>query len=301
MPGNIDVPGLLKTLQIDAERRGRDWWAPCPAHPEKDPSWHINAEGSHHCFGCQFEGGPAELVGVKMGLPLNEALRWLRDNTTRARVDVPSEVRVRLRRGMLGRFRLPEYVTGPLDSWVTPARRYALRRGLTDAQVNKWHIGYCVQGRLFGRLVFPILSGDAAVGYHARTFTEDTKRYLYPARNEGADVGAIFGQNGWTDATTEDELTLTEGALDALACERAGATFVGAIGGSEPNAHQLLRMARWRRVAVASDGDAAGDKVHRKVLQALHRTSTIRRVPIPTGRDACDLPEDDLRELLWRS
>lgn len=299
--GNINVTELLQTLGVKAEKRGLDWWAICPDHDEKTPSWHINEDGSHHCFGCGFDGGPAELVGVVLGLDLKGALTWLRTNSdSRPTEQIPDEVNVVLRRTALAQFNMPDYSTGKLAEWVTPARRYAVARGLTDQQIGAWHLGFSVSGRLFGRLVIPIYDHRGkALSYHARTFVNHDKRYFYPDRSEHPDIGAIFGQSSWVEMlTVGKELILTEGAFDALACQRAGAPWIGAVGGSQPSPAQMLRLSRWRKIAVASDGDRAGDQMFETLARNLRTTTQVRRIQIPAGEDADALDPDHLKELL---
>jgi DNA primase len=241
------------------------------------------------------------VVGKVRGLDLDAALDWLRNNAGRKAEHIPEDISIVPRRATLGGFRMPGYRHGLLRTWVTPARRYAEKRGLTDAQVKRWHLGYSVEGRLFGRLIFPIYSETAKpLSYHARAFTDDPKRYLYPHKSERPDLGAIFGQGEWVDVQPPNELVVTEGALNALACERAGTKFIGAIGGSETsiNPPKLLRLAQWSRIAVASDNDEPGDRMFEMLRRSLYRTSTVRRIPFPEGKDANDLDVAELRELL---
>lgn len=40
-------------------KRNNQWWAICPAHPDKNPSLHMKEEDDRvlmHCFGCQANG-----------------------------------------------------------------------------------------------------------------------------------------------------------------------------------------------------------------------------------------------------
>lgn len=39
-----------------AKTRGRDYWANCPVHGEKTPSFHVHADGWFRCFGCGRKG-----------------------------------------------------------------------------------------------------------------------------------------------------------------------------------------------------------------------------------------------------
>ena len=53
-------------------KRNKQWWAICPAHPDKNPSLHIKEEDDRvlmHCFGCQANGAKImEALGLSYGL-----------------------------------------------------------------------------------------------------------------------------------------------------------------------------------------------------------------------------------------
>ena len=46
----VDVAALLAFLGIKGRRRGSEWWACCPFHEEREPSWqiHDNADDLEH-------------------------------------------------------------------------------------------------------------------------------------------------------------------------------------------------------------------------------------------------------------
>ena len=48
---------------ISLERRGGSWWACCPFHHEKTPSFSINeSDQYYHCFGCGESGDVIKFV-----------------------------------------------------------------------------------------------------------------------------------------------------------------------------------------------------------------------------------------------
>ena len=59
-------------------RTGKNYWACCPFHEEKTPSFSVDPEkGLYHCFGCK-EGGNVFTFLEKMeGLSFGEALKKL--------------------------------------------------------------------------------------------------------------------------------------------------------------------------------------------------------------------------------
>jgi len=310
---SADVPRLLDALGIRYRTHGHELWAPCPHpdHKETRPSWSIShnpqspGNGSHHCFGCAFNGGPVDLVMAVRGLSMGGSRAWITDNGLWLKGSLPLAVSFEITKLLSNRLRIPsKLLSGPLNAWVTPVRKYALQRGLTDAQCLRWDICYAIDGAMGGRIVFPVKDeNEEWLGWHARTFCKQDKRYKNASEADGYDPGAIFGMRHWPpyDARAGLSLVLTEGALDALACERAGARFLAAIGGSEPHARQLLKLQQWDRILVATDGDHAGDRMFETLRGLLGRKVDIRRVEIPRDCDAAELTRDQLRELLWQA
>ena len=59
------------------ERGGR-WWACCPVHDERTPSFCLDSTRQRfHCFGCQADGDSIDLYGLGQGLSNREAIRQL--------------------------------------------------------------------------------------------------------------------------------------------------------------------------------------------------------------------------------
>ena len=55
-----------------------DYWACCPFHSEKTPSFHADdRKGRYHCFGCQVSGDIFTFVTETEGMPFPEAVEML--------------------------------------------------------------------------------------------------------------------------------------------------------------------------------------------------------------------------------
>lgn len=307
----VEVAKLLDWLGIDAKRRGVEWWARCPFHAEKEPSWQIhdepeaNEHGLWRCYGCGARGNAGTLVRDLCGVTYRDACELIASHGLFANAaPIPIRVNVELLRPRVG-FVLPTGVNfASFDKWVTPARRYAERRGITAEQVERWGVGYAVDGKLRGRIVFPIRDARRRlVGYTARSFTGDEPRYLEPKIADGYDPGAVFGEEHWPSPGERRILVVNEGAINALAVERAldawcaerdyATPAVGALRGSHLDPGQLASLASFELVVVVSDPDAAGDKLWRSLYEQRGRQLTLRRATTPVGEDACDVERRD--------
>lgn len=307
----VDIAKLLLWLGIKARRRGTEWWACCPVHGEKEPSWQIHdspdddAHGLWRCFGCGAKGNALGLVADRFDVGWREALEMVQEQgliggppPIPLRVEVVTE-RPRVRGCVLP----PGVMFGPVDQWVSPARRYILSRGITPEQIDRWGIGYAVDGKLRGRLVFPVRDAHGrVVGYSARTFIDDEKRYLEPSTADGYELGAVYGEEHWPPVGQRPVVVVTEGAINALAVERAvdvcpefGALAppFGAVRGSNLQPGHLVRLGTFGVVLVASDPDKAGDKLFADLKQALGRWARVRRVGLEVN-DCAATPIDEL-------
>ena len=308
---HLDVPDLLTRLGLTYQRKGRELWCSCPFHAdgqERTPSFCVRDQpgdeerhAHYRCYGsCEVRGG--SVVGLVMrlhGVDRQDAWRWIGGAGA-----PPPALRVDLVevRGSRAPFRLPQgVVVAPLGAWVSPARRYAEQRGLTPAQVERWGLGYAVEGRLRGRLVLPVRDACGRVtSYTARTFVGSPKKWLEPAGEEHGDKGSVFGEQHWPPAGDRQRVVVAEAALDALAVERVLPGPVAAVYGSELMPGHVARLSTFPEVVVASDPDAAGDKLVDQVAVALGRWSVVRRAILPAGHDACSLERED-PTLLYRA
>lgn len=293
----VDVPNLLERLGVKAKRKGREWWACCPLHEERTPSWQMRDDtddpekhGRWRCLGaCHTGGGPVGLVMGILGTDAKGAWQWLREGTLIERVPLSIEYddeAPSLARFVFG-FRLPLGVQfGSLEEWPEAARNYIKSRGVTEEQVDRWGIGYAVDGKLARRIVIPWR--DAAgklLGYTARTYLPGEKRYLEPGKDEGAARGAVYGEELWPAPGKRDVVVVTEGSFDGFAVERATGLPFGAACGSQFLPAHASKLSTFPRVIVVSDPDKAGKQMRDAIVEQLGRWSCVSFVELPKGFD----------------
>ncbi|WP_181708529.1 DNA primase [Chthonobacter rhizosphaerae] len=129
-----------------------DWWACCPFHQEKSPSFHCDdRRGIYHCFGCGASGDHFKFVTETEGLSFPEAVERLaetagvslpkpdpREREREAfRVDIVGAVEIAAK-FFEAKLRAPE---------GKPARDYLTRRGLTPKTVAEFRLGYAPDDR----------------------------------------------------------------------------------------------------------------------------------------------------------
>ncbi len=306
----VDVPELLARLGIEGKRRGREVWACCPLHEERTPSWQIRDDeesperhGRWRCLGaCHTGGSPTGLVMQLLGLGAREAWAWIKSGAAREAVP-PFEVEIVPGPPLRGAMRLPRgVIVAPLCEWPSPARDYLVRdRGVTEDQVERWGLGYAVDGRLAGRVVMPWRDERGKLlGYTARTFVDDAKKYLEPDSDEGAEKSAVYGEEHWQPPGHRDTLVVVEGGFDGYAVERATGLPFGALRGSQLLPGHLARLSTWQRVVIASDPDKAGKGLADALADALARYAVVTRPELPAGRDVAKIYMRDGAEAVAR-
>lgn len=300
----VDIARMLLSLGIEFRDRGGELWAPCPkpGHNERTASWSINEKGGHYCFGCKWKGGSLELVKRVVGLSNWAAADvYLEERGLYLDGAMPLAVQLRIQREQnQGDMEFPtEARVLPLAEWITPARRYAKERGITVGQVARWGLGYATGGYYANRILLPTRDRlGALLNITGRAWSKTkTPKYLNSKEKHGWNPAAVFGEQQWPEYATRSTLVLCEGELNALACERRGAPYIGALGGSQLEKEQVLKIGQFQRVIIAVDMDKAGSEVARSLRATLARWRRCSVVKFPDKRDPNDL-ERQAPELL---
>ncbi|MDX5361995.1 MAG: DNA primase, partial [Alphaproteobacteria bacterium] len=128
--------------------RKQDWWACCPFHGEKTPSFHVDErKGFYHCFGCGVKGDAITFLIEKQGMSFREAVEQL---AAEAGLEVPAESprQREAERQKAGLAEIMEmaaaFYEGQLrTASASHARAYLSEgRGLADATVARFRLGF---------------------------------------------------------------------------------------------------------------------------------------------------------------
>lgn len=288
---DVNVASLLERLGIAAKKSGKEWSAKCPLHNDRTPSWFMHDEpgsdrnGLWKCYGCGAVGGPTTIVSNLLGLEWAAAKDWIASN---ARADDATIFDARIvTEWPTKKFQIPVGgIFSPMEMWAQLPRSYLQARGVTADHVERWGLGYAVSGRLAGRIVIPVHDfKQKLVGYTARTFVNDPKKYLEPNMHECAEHGTIFGECYWPSMSDRWRVVIVEGAFDAISVEDATELPIAALRGSQLHPRHIAKLATFKNIIIATDPDPAGNKAAAALTEALSSTSTIRRVVMPAGHD----------------
>ena len=141
----VDVARGYMTMK----QKGRDFWACCPFHHEKTPSFKVNAAGqSYYCFGCKVHGNVIGLVMQLENLSWREAVEFL---ARRANIEIPktavddeSARNARKKERLLAALLIARdfYCKNLYKEGNVRALEYLHGRGIDDELIKTFHIGY---------------------------------------------------------------------------------------------------------------------------------------------------------------
>ncbi|MFA5468173.1 MAG: DNA primase [Sphaerochaetaceae bacterium] len=138
----------LISQYISVEKKGDRYWALCPFHEEKTPSFSVVPEkGFFHCFGCGKSGSIFDFVMEMEHLSFPEAVRFLAEKVgIENEEESPEE---RKKRDELKSMRsLYEKIAASFNYILlnSPAaqhaREYLERRGFSSQSINDYQVGY---------------------------------------------------------------------------------------------------------------------------------------------------------------
>lgn len=243
-------------------QKGGQYWACCPFHNEKTPSFHIDPDKqSYYCFGCGKGGGLISFVMDAERMEFPEAVEFLANMYNMELPTGENEGEARLKK------RITEMNTEAArwfrDMLSTDAgrraREYIEKRGLSRQTVLRFGLGYApdswnaltdhlrkkgftalemISGGLAGkgrnsecydlfrdRLMFPIIDGRGAViAFGGRVLSGDGDGQKYRNSSNTPIYSKKVNLYAYNIAKREknDRLILVEGYMDAVSLHQAG-------------------------------------------------------------------------------
>lgn len=129
-----------------------DYWACCPFHGEKSPSFHCeDRKGRYHCFGCGVSGDHFRFLTDLEGLSFPEAVQQIADMAGIAmpQPDLQAERRERERTSLQDVMEMATlFFQDQLQTSAgARARAYLRDRGLTGRTIETFRLGYAPESR----------------------------------------------------------------------------------------------------------------------------------------------------------
>ena len=304
----IDIATFIGQY-VSLRKRGRDLVGLCPFHGEKTPSFHVHAEeGYFKCFGCGAGGDVIAFVMKLENLPFAEAARLLANRAGIAlENEDPRAARRRSEREAI--YEANAIAVAYFERMLrspqgAAARAYCERRGLGEATIERFHLGYAPDGwsgltdelsahgvdlRLAekaglvkpsqrggyydfyrNRLMVPTYSTTGEViAFGGRDLGNNEPKYLNTSTTPVYTKGDhLFALNVARRAAQSDRtMIVVEGYLDCIALHQAG--FEGTVAAlgtafTEKQAAELRKYAD--HIYLCFDADAAGSSAATKAV-----------------------------------
>lgn len=282
----------------------------CPFHDDHTPSLSVNLDRKlFHCFACQAEGDVLDFVTRMEQVSLPEAARLI------ARIcdlNLNNESRNHASPSKMTDDKDNETATKPqinesqdyletsscCEVPLDPLHPYLFERGLTPALIREFGLGYCIHGRLEGRVCAPLHSLDGAriLGHSGRWANKDVPegvpRYLMPRgfrKNEH-----LFNYHRVRDAR---HIVVVEGYWSVFRLHALQIAAVALLGSSLSETQlYLLTQTSAQRITLLLDGDQAGRKATATLLPRLSNLFFVRTPALPDGES----PDTISEQLLFK-
>lgn len=207
-----DIVEVIRSY-VALDRKGGNYWACCPFHHEKTPSFSVSeGEQFYHCFGCQESGDVIKFVQEIESTDFMGAVRIL---AARAKMTVPESnldteesLRKKKKRDAMSkilldsaRFYLSNLYSG--DERAEAHLQYIAKRGLAPTTVKKFGLGasldfYSLPDYLAGKGYFREDLVDSGVlgvsSKNNRLFDAQGERLIFPIINSFDEVIGFGGR-----------------------------------------------------------------------------------------------------------
>ncbi|MBQ8342727.1 MAG: DNA primase [Clostridia bacterium] len=206
-----DIVEVLRSY-VALDRKGGNYWACCPFHHEKTPSFAVNeGEQFYHCFGCGVSGDVVRFVQEIESTDFIGAVRIL---AARAKMTVPEgdydteeAAKKRKKRDVLvkilrdtARFYLNNLYSG--DERADKYLQYIAGRGLSPTTVKKFGLGASLDYNSLPEYLFKkgyhredlLDSGVISANEKGRLYDAQGERLVFPIINAFDEVVAFSGR-----------------------------------------------------------------------------------------------------------
>lgn len=286
------ILGVLESVLGKAKEfpKTGDYGFYCPICNHKNPKLIVNLQtGKYNCFTCH----PA----TKGQTPL----------TLFKKIGAPSDKILELK-GYLGYLKkqeetiittvsLPKEFKSLLDESSSIEKRhavvYAKSRGITEADIIKYNIGYCSEGKYRNKLIVPSYNKRGIPNYFiARSFEKNPSRKIDAPQCNKAEIIGLENTINWSVP-----IILCEGIFDAIAIKR---NAIPLFGKTIPKSVMLkLAESQVKTVYLALDKDALKEALDYSE-KLVNMGKEVYLIELE-GKDPSELGFENITELLHKA
>ena len=280
---------LDTTLGVGSSLKGNEQAHHCPFCNHHKKKLQVNLDTQRwHCWVCDSKGRSIQSLLRKLNVDIRDLNRlkdiYGEDDYTLvekdeyvAKLQLPSE------------FKQLHFKPKGFNPEYNQAINYLKERGITQADIVKYNIGYCSEGLYFGRVIVPSYDENGDLNYFvARSYyKEERMKYKNPPVNR--DVIVFDNQINWNEP-----ITLVEGVFDSFSVKRNCIPLLGKFLLSKLKNKIIEKGVK--EVTILLDSDAISDSV-KHTDYFIKNGINVKNI-IPKGKDAGDMGFKAVRELL---
>ena len=215
--------GAVENVLGKSYKRAKDNHAfNCPFCNHKKPKLEINfntndkGENPWECWVCETRGRTIRslLKQLKISGPqAQEVLQYIKkgeqvEYQVEKAIELPKEFQ-------------PLYLAPTTSFSANIARKYLYDRGITDNDILKYNIGYCIAGEFSDRIIIPSYDQNNQLNFYvARSFNRSYAKYKNPEASK--DIIVFENLINWNQP-----IIICEGVFDAMAIRRNAIPILG--------------------------------------------------------------------------
>ena len=286
----LTVINILDTaLGVGSSLKGNEQAHHCPFCNHHKKKLQVNLDTQRwHCWVCDSKGRSVQSLLRKLNVDIRD-LNRLKDiygeedytlvekDEYVAKLQLPSE------------FKQLHFKPNGFKPEYNQAINYLKERGITQADIVKYNIGYCSDGLYFGRIIIPSYDESGELNYFiARSYYKDeTYKYKNPPVNR--DVIVFDNQINWNEP-----IILCEGVFDSFSIKRNAIPLLGKFLLNKLKNKIIEKGVK--EVTIMLDSDAISDST-KHTDYFLKNGIKVRNI-IPTDKDAGEMGFKKVNELL---
>jgi DNA primase len=286
----LTVINILDTaLGVGSSLKGNEQAHHCPFCNHHKKKLQVNLDTQRwHCWVCDSKGRSIQSLLRKLNVDIRDLNRlkdiYGEDDYTLvekdeyvAKLQLPSE------------FKQLHFKPKGFQPEYNQAINYLKERGITQADIVKYNIGYCSDGLYFGRIIVPSYDENGDLNYFvARSYyKEERMKYKNPPVNR--DVIVFENQINWNEP-----ITLVEGVFDSFSVKRNCIPLLGKFLLNKLKNKIIEKGVK--DITILLDSDAIADST-KHTDYFIKNGINVKNI-IPKGKDAGDMGFKAVRELL---
>lgn len=324
---------------VALKKKGSKYWGCCPFHGEKTPSFSVDAEkGFFYCFGCHEAGDVFKFVMKSENCDFREALKILAEKynipipeNKRTAQEIAQEKKAKEISAVNSMASKYFYACLTKTSYGQSALEYLHKRGITDAIIEKFNIGYALNsftgllhnlskrkiapevlqaaglvlpGKKQGyydkfrdRVMIPIKDARGnVVGFGGRVIGKGEPKYLNTGETPWFNKrNILFGYDiAVNEIKSQKRAIVVEGYMDAISLHAVGISNVVASMGTAFAQEQAKLLRRTcEEVIFCYDSDKAGRIASMRAVGIANKEGIkVRIAGVPDGKD----PDEFVRQ-----